>query len=228
VEARAMRWLKRNLWKVGIAIAGMLLLLTLLMIVIALAGGGRQSTLPSQASGTAAIQVTPTVDATAVVQDQLKQQDEKLQRENSFPWTILNTSSVGTILLGIAGFASAVIGFSQWRGNRRDEQKKREEEQDRWRKEREEERRKRDEGRFQAVVEGLGSKDIEARVGSAVALRTFLQPGYEQFYKQVFDLACAYLLLRKAAPNTDLNVPISLDPLSGSANNCMPVEARKW
>jgi hypothetical protein len=96
VEARAMRWLKRNLWKVGIAIAGILLLLTFLMMVIALAGG-RQSTLPSQASGTAAIQVTPTVDATAVVQDQLKQQDEKLQRENSFPWTILNTSSVGAI-----------------------------------------------------------------------------------------------------------------------------------
>ncbi len=30
VEAMAMRWLKRNLWKIGIALAGMLLLVVLM------------------------------------------------------------------------------------------------------------------------------------------------------------------------------------------------------
>ena len=35
-------------------------------------------------------------------------------------------------------------------------------------------------------------------MGAAITLRTFLQPGYEQFYRQAFDLAVAHLRLRKA------------------------------
>src|SRR5512135_1714587 len=87
---------------------------------------------------------------------------------------------IGTILAAVAAFIAASHGFKQWRGNRQDEQMKRGEE------------------RFQKVVEGLGSERTEAKVGAAITLRTFLQPGYEQFYRQAFDLAVSHLRLRKA------------------------------
>jgi uncharacterized protein YjbI with pentapeptide repeats len=63
------------------------------------------------------------------------------------------------------------------------------------------EREKRAEERFQSVVEGLGSERNEAKVGAAIMLRTFLQPDYEQFYQQSFDLAVAHLRLREVNPN---------------------------
>jgi hypothetical protein len=49
-------------------------------------------------------------------------------------------------------------------------------------------------------VEGLGSKEIERKVGAAITLRTFLHPDYESFHRQTFDLAVAHLRLRKAEP----------------------------
>jgi len=80
----------------------------------------------------------------------------------------------------------------------------------RWLKDQEAEREKRAEERFQAVVEGLGSANPAAQVGAAIMLRTFLRPGYEQFYSQVFDLAVVYLRLRNVDPET----AEPLDPLS--------------
>jgi hypothetical protein len=199
VEAMAMRWRKRDLWKAGIVVAGVLLFLVLMLWVPVSAAGARERALRFSGPGTITVQATPTVDltVTAVVKDQLKQQDEKLQRDNSFPWSILNAvgSSIGTILVAVAALVTAWLGWRQWLRNRQDEQKKRDKEQERWEKEQEAERRKRDEERFQAVVGGLGSEREEAKVGAAIMLRTFLQQGYEQLYTQTLDLAVAHLRL---------------------------------
>jgi uncharacterized protein YjbI with pentapeptide repeats len=65
-------------------------------------------------------------------------------------------------------------------------------------------REKRDEDRFQTVVSGLGSKDIEARTGAAIMLQTFLDPNYKEsyqrFYPQIFNLTVAHLRLREVEP----------------------------
>src|SRR5712691_6408615 len=64
---------------------------------------------------------------------------------------------------------------------------------------------KRAEERFQAAVTGLGDDEKEgAKIGAAILLRTFLRPGYEQFYIQTFDLAVAHLRLRDPDPDTPL------------------------
>ncbi len=154
------------------------------------------------------------MDATALAVDVLKQQDDKIQRDNSFPWTLLNAiggagiGGVGTIFLAIAAFITARNGLKQWQGNREDEQTKRDKEQERWQKAQEEERRKQDEGRFQSVVEGLGNEREEAKVGAAIMLRTFLQQGYEQFHHQTFDLAVAHLRIpRTSGPEAYSSAP---------------------
>jgi uncharacterized protein YjbI with pentapeptide repeats len=210
VEAMAMRWLKRNLRKIGSIIVVVALLVWMVWIsflVVEVQPG------PVPAANTGMVQAMPTVDVTAVAIDQLKQQDEKLQRDNSFPWTLLNAvgGSIGTTLVAAAAIITAWLGWRQWLTNRKDELKKRREDQ-------RSEQEKRAEERFQAVVEGLGSERIEARVGAAIMLRTFLQPGYEKFYQQTFDLAVTHLRLRSIDPNTpeplDPNEYVPLDSLS--------------
>jgi hypothetical protein len=182
-----MRRLKGDLRKSDIVIIGGMLLLTLLIVAFALLGTGQQTAPSGQTPGMGTVQGTPTVDATAVAGDILKQQDEQLQRANSGLWPYwLSVSGsiggIGAILAAVAAFIVASRGFKQWLGNRQDEQVKRAEE------------------RFQKVVEGLGSERVEAKFGAAIMLRTFLQEeqGYEQFYRQAFDLAVAHLRLRKA------------------------------
>jgi len=141
---------------------------------------------------------------TALQKEQLALQNDKLKSDNSWAWLSPVSAifgplaTIGTILVGIL---VARNNFLQWSKNRDDEQKKRAEDQ-------RIEREKRDEERFQKVVEGLGSERKEAKVGAAITLRTFLQPGYERFYRQAFDLAVAHLRLRKA----DATIP--LDSLS--------------
>ncbi len=190
-----MCWLKRERWKAGIALVGMLLVLMVWVPVSAYGAYERASELATPVTGT--VQATPTVDATATalnkekLQQEVKQlqeqndaqviasNNEKLQHGNDWWWnygaTILS-SFLSTLVLVVG----ALIGFGQWRGNQRTEQEKRAEE------------------RFQKVVEGLGSERTEAKVGAAITLRTFLQPGYKRFYGQAFDLAVAHLRLRKA------------------------------
>jgi len=186
-----MSGLKGDLRKSDVIIIGVMSLLTFLIVILALLGAGGQLA-PSNQAGTGIVQPTPTIDATAVAQDKLKQDDEKARRDNSFPWTILNAvgSSIGTVLIATAALIAAWLGWRQWFTNRKDEQTKRREDQH-------SEQEKRAEERFQRVVEGLGSERMEASVGAAIMLRTFLQSGYEQFYRQTFDLAVAHLRLRK-------------------------------
>jgi hypothetical protein len=235
-----MRWLKRDMWKAGIAIAGMLLLLVLMTWIPFLAVGahGKLQPGPAFAVGTGTAQATSTVDltVTALAKDQLQQQDEKLQRENSGLWPFWATISdsiggsiggLGTACLAIAAYVTARYGLRQWHVNRQDEQKKREEKQERWRKEREEKQRKRDEERFQIVVERLSREREEARVGGAIVLRTFLQEGYEQFYSQAFDLAVAHLCLSKASdPLKDPDV--LSQALIGVFKEAFPLARDEW
>ncbi len=203
-----MHQLKRGVWKTGTTIVGTLLLLALWMwlMVLVVSAPVSAASIYERASGfagpgTITLQTPSTADltVTAVVQDQLKQQDEKARRDNSFPWTILNAlgGSIGTMLAAAAALIAAWLGWRQWLTNRKDEQDKRDKEQEKRREDQHTEQEKRAEERFQRVVEGLGSERMEAKVGAAIMLRTFLQPGYEQFYRQAFDLAVAHLRLRK-------------------------------
>ena len=191
-----MHWLKRDRWKAGIALAGMLLLLVLLVWVPVSAAGANEGASGLATPVTTTVQATPTEDATttALQKEQLTLQNDKLKNDNAWAWlspvsTILGPlATIGTILVAILVARNNLL---QWSKNREDERKKREDDQ-------RIEREKRDEERFQKVVEGLGSERTEAKVGAAITLRTFLQPGYERFYRQAFDLAVAHLRLRKA------------------------------
>ena len=172
-----MRWLKREIGKAGIALAGMLLLLVLrVWVPVSVAGAyERASGLATPVTGT--VQATPTQDATvtALNKEKLEQEIQQLKNQNApdlFGWLRTNAAVLLSTLVVVIG---GLIGLFRWLGDRRDEREKRAEE------------------RFQAVVEGLGSERNEAKIGAAITLRTFLRPGYEQFYRQTFELAVAYL-----------------------------------
>ncbi len=189
-----MRWRGRNISK-AVVVFAVIVLLSLSIIVLPPLIGGGQTTQIIQFPG-GGVQATPTVNVTAVVQDQLKQQDEQLQRANSQPWIILNPLLgsivvIGTTILAVVALFTFMRGYKQWQANRQDDQEKRAEE------------------RFQAAVTGLGG-DNKAGIGAAVILRTFLREGYEQYYVQIFDLAVGYLRLRPIDPEK----PELLDPLS--------------
>ena len=219
-----MRWLTRDLWKAGIAMAGILLLLVL-TVWLRVSAAGAHERAPELAKRVA-VQATPTVDATVTTlnKEKLAQEVQQLKSQNEptfFDWL---GGNVSILLLGLG----ALAGFLRWLADRRDAQNKeledrkaererRDEEQQRWLKDQETEREKRAEERFQSAVEGLGSEKEEARVGAAILLRTFLRKGYEQFYIQTFDLAVAYLRLpRTSKPPKDPNTAIPLTTLSQS------------
>lgn len=223
-----MRWLKREMWKAGITIAGALLLLVLMVWVPVSVVGAQERVSALAGSGMVTVQATPTVDPTmtALEKEKLAQEIDQLKNQNYWSWT-----TIGPILVGFAGLLAALYSFITWIRNRRDEQKKRgeeqkrwledrqaererrDEEQQRWLKDQEAEREKRDEDRFQTAITGLGSQDVQARIAAAVMLRTFLKPGYEQFYEQIFTLAVASLRLPPLllGSSTDPDLP---DPLS--------------
>ncbi len=187
VEALHMRWRKRDIWKAGITIAGMLLLLVLMIWVPVSAAGAYEGMSGLATPGMGTVQATPTEDATVTALNKEKLVSD-IRKENSdifWSWT-----AMGTIIIGVAGVAITIFQFLR---NRRDAQ-------DKELRDRRNEREKRAEERFQKVVEGLGSDKPEARAGSAIMLRTFLQPGYEQFYQQSFDLAVVHLRLREVNP----------------------------
>ena len=231
VEVIFMRGLKRDLWKAGMVIAGMLLLLVLMAWIPVSAAGAEM-----RASGLAAmvmVQATPTEDATVTALNkeqltlQVKQLQNQLQNQNN--WLANNSTA---LIAAITTLIVALFGIYQWTGNRRDalqkeltaqgkeledrkaERERRDEEQQRWLKNQEAEREKQAEGRFQSAIEGLSSEREEAKVGAAILLRTFLRPGYEQFYTQSFDLVAAHLCPSRAPnPPEDPKAPLTLTTL---------------
>src|SRR6266487_4971985 len=210
-----MRWLKRNLWRTGIAIAGMLLLLMLMVWISVVAAGAHEGASGSTRSVTAL--ATPTEDATVTTLskekllqevNQLDEEVKQLKEQNQsgfFEWLRTNASILLSTLVVVIG---ALIGLWRWLGDRRDEHEKRREDQ-------RSEEEKRAEERFQSAVTGLGDDKEGSRIGASILLRTFLRPGYEQFYSQTFDLAVANLCLpRTPHPPEDPNTPLPLTTLS--------------
>ena len=204
-----MRWLKRNLWRTGIAIAGMLLLLLMLMAWISVVAAGAHEGASGSIRSVTAL-ATPTEDATVTTlsKEKLAQEVQQLKNQNGsdpLGWLRTNTSILLSTLVVVIG---ALIGLWRWLGDRRDEHEKRREDQ-------RTEQEKRAEERFQSAVTGLGDEKEGARIGAAILLRTFLRPGYEQFYTQTFDLAVANLRLpRTPHPPEDPNTPLPLTTLS--------------
>jgi hypothetical protein len=58
-------------------------------------------------------------------------------------------------------------------------------------------RMEREEVRFSETVQRLGSDSEQQRMGAAVLLPSFLRPGYDRFYNQVFNLASGNLRLQE-------------------------------
>ena len=218
-----MHRIKRDMWKAGITIAGILLLLLLMAWIPMLVAGAYEGT--SRLAATVTGTTTPTVDTTvtALSKQQLTLQVKQLQNQlqNQKNWLEDNSTAL------IAGFVTIVValfGIYQWAGNRRDERRKEIVVQDNELEDRKAEREKQAEERFQKVVEGLGSERIEAKVGAAITLRSFLQPGYEQFYRQAFDLAVAHLRLRKAEASAP-EPPSSSDQVLTLSTTAIPLDS---
>ncbi len=194
-----MRRLKRNRQKVGLALAGMPLLLVLVVWLPVSAADAYEEALGSATPGAIVVQATPTEDATVTIlnKEKLEQQVQQLKEQNEpdlFEWFRTNGAILLSTLVVVIG---GLIGFFRWLGDRRSEREKRAEE------------------RFQSAVTGLGNKKEEAKIGAAILLRTFLRPGYEQFYTQTFDLAVAHLRLpRASSPPENPNTPLPLTTLS--------------
>jgi len=194
----AMHWLKRNLWKAGIVVPSMLLLLALMVWLPASVAGAYERVSGPTMSRTATVQATPTEDATvtALNKEKLTQEVQQLKNQNEpdlFGWLRANASILLSTLVVVIG---ALIGLWRWFGDRQHEREKRAEE------------------RFQAAVTGLGDDKEGARIGAAILLRTFLRPGYEQFYTQTFDLAVANLRLpRTSQQPDDPDIPLLLTSL---------------
>src|SRR6266567_492161 len=213
VEALLMHGLKREVWKAGIAVAGILLLLLLMVWVPVSEAGAYEKAFGFARPGTGTVQATPTEDGTvtALNKEKLAQEVQQLKNQNEpdlLGWLRTNA----TVLVVVIG---GLIGLFRWFGDRRSE------------------RERRDEDRFQAVVAALGSDNEDAKVGAAIMLRTFLQPGYERFYRQAFYLAVAHLRLRKPDLETIEEDPKA--PVLASLNQALIVifeeafsRAREW
>lgn len=171
-----MRWCKRGIRKAGNAIAGLLLLLVLMIWVPVSAGAYEgASDLATPVTGT--VQATSMEDATvtALNKEKLAQEVQQLKNQNEpdlLGWLQTNASILLSTFVVVIG---GLIGLWRWLADRQDTRLKQAEE------------------RFQKIIEGLYSDKDQTRVGAASMLRTFLQPGYKQFHRQVFDLVVAHL-----------------------------------
>ncbi len=208
-----MRWLKRDIWKVGIAVAGLLLLLVF-MLWRPVSAGAFEGALGTAIPIT--VQATPTVDPTmtALQKEQLTQQVRQL--DDWWLYWLYNGSAA--LIAAITAIVVASIGLYQWRGNQNAERKKEVTAQDK-------ELRDRAEERFKTAITALGDKNEATQVGGAILLRSFLNKEdeaiYERYYMQIFDLAVAYLRFlstHQAAEDPD-GVPTS----SKDPNNPLPL-----
>jgi len=186
-----MCWLKRERRKIGIALAGMLLLLPLMAWLPVSTADAHEGASGFVRPGAVTVQATPTEDATvtALTKEQLTQ--EVAQQQHTWEnWLWSNAATIlSSFLSTLVIVIGALFGVWRWRRDRQDAQ-------DKELKDRQSEREKLTEERFQSAVTGLGDEKKGAKVGAAILLRTFLLPGYEQFYAQVFDLTVAHLRFR--------------------------------
>jgi hypothetical protein len=193
-----MRQFKRGLWKAGIAGAGILLLLILLVWIQVSAAQAYEGASGSATTGALTVQTTPTEDATVTElnKEKLAQEVQQLKDQNTPGLLGLLRTNAAILLSTLVVVIGGLIGLFRWFGDRRSEREKRAEE------------------RFQSAVSGLGDEKEGARIGAAILLRTFLHPGYEQFYVQTFDLAVAHLRL-PITPNApkDPDTPLPLTSL---------------
>ena len=232
-----MRWLKRDMWKASIVTAGLLLLLVFMAWVPVSAADTHE-----RASGLVApvkVQATPTIDATVTElnKEKLAQEVQQLKNQNEpdpLGWLRTNAAILFSTLAVVFG---GLFGLWRWRVDRRDaqdkelkdrrdaqdkeledrrtERERRDEEQKRWLKDQETEREKRAEERFQSAVIGLGDEKEGAKIGAAILIRTFLGPGYEQFYTPIVQLVAANLRLpRTTNPPKDPAAPLPPTALS--------------
>src|SRR5690348_4827164 len=116
-----MRWLKRDICKVGISVAGLLLLLVFMLWWPVSAGafeGAPGTAIPI----TKTVQATPSVDPTmtALQKEQLTQQVRQL--DNWWLYWLYNGSAA--LIAAITAIVVASIGLYQWRGNQNAERKK--------------------------------------------------------------------------------------------------------
>lgn len=118
-----MRWLKRDIWKAGIALAGLLFLLVLTVWV----------PVSASAYGVRSGLATPTVDltVTAVSKEKLKQEVKQLQEQNDATVIASNKEKLqhgndwlwnyrATILSTLFLARGALIGFGRWHVYRND------------------------------------------------------------------------------------------------------------
>ncbi len=199
-----MCWLKRDIRKVGIAIAGMLLLLAFMVCAPVLAAGTHERVLGLATPGTVTVQATPTEDATVVAAQKDKIVQDDIAANNANNWWRTDAAALIAAIGGLGVLISATLGI--WIGFRgaNDAREKQHEDQIAAQEQQKDQL-------FQDTIVGLGSERIEARAIAASMLLTFLQqPGYERFHQQIFNLAVTNLRLRHVDPST----PERLDPLS--------------
>lgn len=198
--------LKRSLWRRSIIVAYVLLFALIIAYSSARVADAHERVSKPMMSGLVVVQATPTEDATvtALNKEKLVQEVQQLKNQNTpdfFGWLQTNASILLSTLTIVIG---GLIGLWRWLRDRRIAQ-------DKELIDRQSEREKRAEERFQRVIEGLGSNAPEARAGAAIMLRTFLKPGYEPFYQQVFDLAVTHLRLRPPTSPQNPSTPDSLN-----------------
>src|SRR5690348_4282704 len=203
-EFMRMQWFKKDLWKTGPLSAGMLLLMVLMVWVPVSATNVQEGALGLATRGAVTDQATPTADATMIAlnKEKLKQEIQQIKNQNEpdlFRWLKTNA---GALLSPLVLLIGGLFGLWRWLVDRRSE------------------RKKRDEERFQATVTGFGNEEEDAKIAAATTLRTFLRPGYEQFYIQSFDLAVANLRIPHPS------IPLS-QALIAAFTQAFPL-AREW
>jgi uncharacterized protein YjbI with pentapeptide repeats len=207
-----MRWFTKHLRNVGIVSVGILFLLTCLALIPLSAASAHVGMLGVATPTTVTVQVTPTEDATVTALNKEQLTLEVAEQQHTWDnWLWSNAATISSTLVIVIG---ALFGLWRWRRDQHTDLEKRAEE------------------RFQSAVTGLGDDKEGARIGAAILLRTFLRPGYEQFYAQAFDLAVANLRLPRAShPPQDPDTPFPLTILSQALivvfKEAFPL-ARRW
>ncbi len=121
MEALSMRRLKRDLWKIGIIITGMLLFFVLMMWPQVAAVRPYAAASGLATPGTVTVQVTPTEDATvtALNKEKLAQEVQQLKQQNEpdfLGWLRMNISTLLSTVLVVGG---GIFGLVRYLAERR-------------------------------------------------------------------------------------------------------------